>query len=400
MYFLIFMILQVLFSIYFFIKSIKTKDNKNWLILFSLNIAFFISVVLIGNYSITKDWNFFKYLVLVCFIGLFVYIPLLFLEAIFKIIDTRKNKKQKNIVTKLEKKAKIKAIIIPLIFVVLSTVFICGIDYSKYIFQKRGEINTYNNVRIKEINKMANFLNKKYNINIQENDCIYYREQDYTRHSDILGNGTTYNIPFIAVFEIDNEQITVADRKGFISDNKQLKELNDMIINYYYKKTGIKFDYVEFGKSYIGSWSGKDNIINTVLQTKFNTLITDQNIEQFINYILQEPDLCIKFYIKENDKNNLEKQIDNITQKLEYLRNYALVEVYGYDGHLTVKHKEIEFPKEHKNYGNLSEDYDDGYKYFGCYYIDEASSDFTFSLRSYSTIGESINGWKYRVINE
>ncbi len=282
---------------------------------------------------------------------------------------------------------------------VLSTVFICGIDYCKYILQKRGEINTYNNVKIKEINKMANFLNKKYNINIQENDCIYYREQDYTRHSDILGNGTTYNIPFIAVFEIDNEQITVADRKGFISDNKQLKELNDIIINYYYKKTGIKFDYVEFGKSYIGSWSGNDNIINTVLQTKFNTLINDQNIEQFINYILQEPDLCIKFYIKEDDKDNLEKQIDNITQKLEYLRNYALVEVYGYDGLLTVKHKEIEFPKEHKNYGNLSEDYDDGYK-FGCYYIDEASSDFTFSLRSYSTIGESINGWKYRVINE
>ena len=155
----------------------------------------------------------------------------------------------------LERNIKTKAITIPLILITLLTLFLCVFDYSKYVIQQRGELNTYNNVKKKEINKMASFLNDKYNINIQESDCIYYREQDYTRHSDILGNGSTYNIPYITVFKNNNELITVVDRKGFISDNRQLRDLNDILINYYYQKTGIKFDYIEFNKSYGGSWA-------------------------------------------------------------------------------------------------------------------------------------------------
>lgn len=205
---------------------------------------------------------------------------------------------------------------------------------------------------------MASFLNDKYNINIQESDCIYYREQDYTRHSDIFGNGSTYNIPYITVFKNNNELITVVDRKGFISDNRQLRDLNDILINYYYQKTGIKFDYIEFNKSYGGSWSGNDNIINAVLQTKFNTLITDKNIEQFLEYILQESDLSISFYIKDNSENNIETLKYNITNELEYLREYdniEIVKVYGYVGQLDIKYDEIEFPNEHRYYGNSVE---------------------------------------------
>ena len=404
--FIILFVLQLIFNIYFLIKSIKKKDNKNWLILFSLSISSLISVTLVGAYSLTNRYlglDVLGYLA-ICFFALCAYLLLLIVNSIFKIVEVKKNKKQSIIPKRLEKNIKKRAIIIPLILITLLTLIVCGFDYSKYVLHQRGEINTYNNVKNKEINKMANFLNDKYKMNIQESDCIYYREQDYTRHSGIFGNSFTYNIPYISVFKINNKRITVVDRKGFISDNRQLKDINDILINYYYQKTGIKFDYIEFNKSYGGSSTGNDNIINSVLQTKFNTLITDKNIEQFLNYVLQESDLSISFYIKDNSVNDMETLKYNIINELEYLRNYTnieIIKVYGYEGELAINHEEIEFPNEHKDYGTSSDDYYDGYK-FGCYYIDSSSTKFTFSLimdldRGYTSgTGELINGWKYR----
>ena len=406
---IILFILQSIFNIYFLIKSIKSKDNRNWLILFSINISSIISVVLIGIYALSNPflgWNGLGYL-LICFLSLCADLFLLMVNSIFKIIEVRKNKKQNIIPETLNRNVKNKAIIIPLILITLSTLSLCGFDYSKYVIEQRGELNTYNNIKKKEINKMASFLSNKYNINIQENDCIYYREQDYTRHSDIFGNGSTYNIPYITVFRYNDEIITVADRKGFISDNRQLGELNEILTKYYYQKTGIKFDYIGFRKSYVGSWNGNDNIINIVLQTKFNELITDKNIEQFLDCILKESDLSISFYIKDDNENNIETLKYNIINELEYLREYnniEIVKVYGYIGQLDIKYDKIEFPDEHKDYGNSSDDYYDGYK-FGCYYLDTTSNNFTFSLsmdlnRGYTTEkGELINGWKYLVIN-
>lgn len=406
---ILFTLQLIIFDIYFLIKSIKTKDNRNWLLLFSLNISSLINIALIGGYSLTNrylGWDAFGYLA-ICFLALCSHLFLLILNFIFKIIEVRKNKKQNIIPKTLERNIKNKAIIIPFMIITLLTLTLCGLDYSIYVIQQRGELNTYNNVKSKEISKMASFLNNKYNINIQENDCIYYREQDYTRHSDIFGNGSTYNIPYIAVFETNNEKITVVDRKGFISDNKQLKDLNQLLTDYYQEKTGINFEYVEFRKSYVGSWIGNDNIINAVLQTKFNTLITVKNIEQFLNCILQESDLSMSFYIKDSSENNIETLKYNITNELEYLREYTnidIVNVYGYTGQLDIKHKEIEFPEEHKNYVNSSDDYYDEYK-FGCYYIDTTSNKLTFSLsmdldRGYTTgTEESINGWKFQILN-
>ena len=40
--------LEFIFDIYFLVKSIKTRDNRNWLILFSINVSSIISVFLFG----------------------------------------------------------------------------------------------------------------------------------------------------------------------------------------------------------------------------------------------------------------------------------------------------------------------------------------------------------------
>ena len=74
---------------------------------------------------------------------------------------------------------------------------------------------------------------------------------------------------------------------------------------------------------------------------------------------------CFTFYIKDNSVNDIETLKYNIINELEYLRNYTnieIIKVYGYEGELAIKHEEIEFPNEHKDYGNSSDDYDDGYK--------------------------------------
>ena len=88
--------LQLIFNIYFLIKSIKTKDNRNWLILFSINISSIISVALVGGYTLSNQylgWDGLGYL-LICFFALCAYLFLLIVNFIFKIIEVRKNKKQ------------------------------------------------------------------------------------------------------------------------------------------------------------------------------------------------------------------------------------------------------------------------------------------------------------------
>lgn len=406
--FIILFLLEVIFDIYFLVKSLKTRDNRNWLILFSINISSTISVILVSWYTLfsTEYSGVGLEYFIIYFWEFCINFLLLVISSIFKIIEARNNKKQNTIPIVLNRKVKCKAIIIPLILITLFTSCLCGFDYLKYVVQKRNVLNTYNNVKKIEVNKMVSFLNDKYNISIKNSDCIYYREQDYTTHYGFLSS-TTFNIPYITVFKYNNELITVTDRKGFISDNRQLGELNGILTNYYYKKTGIKFDYIEFSKSFGGSWCGNDNVINIILQTKFNELITDDNIEQFLNYILQEPSLSISFYINNDNENDIELLKDNIIDKLEYLREYdnvQIVDIYGYTGQLDIKHQEIEFPEEHKDYGISTDDVNDEYK-FGCYYQDNSSANYTFLLsmdlnRGYSTEkGKFVNGWKYSVIN-
>lgn len=404
---LCFLVAKLIFSIYYFVKSVKTKKNKNWIISFSITVSSLIGSVFIGAYSVWNtylNWDVLNYifLVVLAFCADFI---LFVLNLIFFLLSAKK-KKQNNIVEKTEKSAKIKGIILPVICILLFTTLVCATDYFYYVVESKGELNTYSHIKSREIKKMANFLNEKYDLTVTKEDCTYYREQDYTRHSDIFGNGSNYAIPFISVFEKGDEKITVVNRNGFLSDNRQLDEINEILTRYFYQKTGILFEYIEFQKSYVGSWQGNDNVINEVLQTKCNSRITNRNIEKFFEYILEEPSLSITFYLK-NDNGDIETLKQKIICELEYLREYKNIEilnVYGFGGQLIVQHKEIDFPEEQRDYGNHSDDYNDRHK-FGCYYIDPSSCEFTFSLtmdldRGYlSPNGELINGWVYRKVD-
>ena len=80
---IILFILQLIFNIYFLIKSIKSKDNRNWLILFSINISSIISVVLVVFYALSNQylgWDGLGYL-LICFFALCAYLFLLIVNS-------------------------------------------------------------------------------------------------------------------------------------------------------------------------------------------------------------------------------------------------------------------------------------------------------------------------------
>ena len=394
---LILFLIMIFLNILYFKKSFNNRDNKDIIMFFSFN---FFSLICIILYTVLSIYNSY---VIKSYLFNLIALLLIFLIFIVRIVMIIFKKGSFYVMKrKLETKEKIKAIFLPFLVLLLLFIIFFVIDFSLGYFKTKDKIRKYDEKRTEEILKMVSFINKKYNINVSFDNCIYYREEDYNNHSDFLGNGYDASIPYIGLFEYNNEKITVVDRKGILSDNYQLSDINKLITDYFYNQTGINFDYIEFKKSHYGSYCGNDNIINYVLQEKFNNIINENNVKMFIDEILKVDELSIEFYTRDNNE-QIRKQI---TENLSYLKNYENIEkleVNFYSNELNIVHKEKEFPEEHYNYGNNEDDYDDRYK-FGCIYIDNKNNLINYSMkmdlkRGYSTgNGENINGWVYTKI--
>lgn len=286
-------------------------------------------------------------------------------------------------------------------FIILVLFAVYGAQYSVYRIQYNAELKAYNETRNTELAKMTTHLNEKYSLNLQPDDCVYYREEDYEIHRDFLGNGLRYNIPYIGIFESDGKKITVTDRKGFLSDNCQLDYLLQAIPRYFTKQSGLDIDYVQFEKAYLGSVHGDDNILNTVLQHSFNSLITEENLPEFMELVLQQADLSISFYVKNSaDKDTL---IRRITDKLQYLEDYqniVKVTVYCYDDTLVIDDTSL---NSANNDAPLVINLGNEVRYeFGSYIVvpDKQILKYSASMildRGYTPgNGETINGWVIR----
>ena len=286
-------------------------------------------------------------------------------------------------------------------FIILVLFAVYGAQYSVYRIQYNAELKAYNETRNTELAKMTTHLNEKYSLNLQPDDCVYYREEDYEIHRDFLGNGLRYNIPYIGIFESDGKKITVTDRKGFLSDNCQLDYLLQAIPRYFTKQSGLDIDYVQFEKAYLGSVHGDDNILNTVLQHSFNSLITEENLPEFMELVLQQTDLSISFYVKNSaDKDTL---IRRITDKLQYLEDYqniVKVTVYCYDDTLVIDDTSL---NSANNDAPLVINLGNEVRYeFGSYIVvpDKQILKYSASMildRGYTPgNGETINGWVIR----
>lgn len=369
--FMIWFLLLLIMQIVYLVKSVKTKHNKNWIGLFAIISSSILSTILLCFYSlfygINGEWK----IILVFILGvvsIIIYTIMLIISIILKVLEVKKHKKLNIIREKMKKKTLQKAIIIPILIIILISICMCVVDYSKYIIQEKIETKRYNETKQIKIEEMANFINKKYNMNIDIEDSIYYREEDYSIHTGFFGNGKKYNIPYITVFEKGNQKITVANRKGVISDNAQLKDVNYYIGDYFGEIVDTDIDFVQIRKTYNGNI--QDDTINSILQNGFNKKITQNNINDFIDEIFKEDDLELLFYVKDTDDRI--GLINTLTLKLSYLKKYnnikrIMIYIYDKNEKLLVNNIEKELNERYKQY-NIADDYSDDYK-FGYYYV-------------------------------
>lgn len=391
---ILFFIILFLVQIFYLVKSISTHDNRNWVYLFSSIAGSVLSVILLFVYWINggyDDWSlslglFYIFWCAGIFLGYFV---ILLAGIIFKIVEIRRLKKEEITRSKLERNLIKKRLITPFTAIVLLSVVIISIDFIVHNIEVYTEKLSYSQTKNEELKKMTDFVNHKYNTNFKITDCIYYREEDYSDHRDIFGMGKTYNIPYLGIFQNNMKKITVADRKGKLSDDGQLKELNFYIGNYFSKIVGKKIDFVQVKKAHNGNI--EDDTINFVIQEKFGDKLTEKNMDNFMNIILKQEDLELLFYIKESW--NIEELIREVTNKLNYLENYVNIErivLYFYDKEEELIINKIQKIKEYGEHQYTkavsSNDYYDDYK-FDYYYVPN-------NFEKFSLDSDDLNSYK------
>ena len=245
-------------------------------------------------------------------------------------------------------KTRLKLTVFPFLLIIFVLISLCAVDYSYYKYKEQQEIKKYNEIKKEEIKKMVSFINDKYDINFKEKDCIDYVEKDYSTRGFLP---TTYNIPYIAVFKQNNETITVIDRKGFISDNRQLKDIHYIIGDYFTSITGINIEFADLG----------EYTVNSVLEYDFNKKITHENINKFIDIALKKEDFQLIFYVK--DTVIKEDLISDLISKFNHLKSLTDdIEVYFYksDEELLVKFDDNKVDNEEDKYETTpnNDDYD------------------------------------------
>ena len=369
-------------------KSVKTKNNRNWLILFTLIFSSIISLFLLANYwENHSSQRTLSEILGSFFVIVFLFIAnfgILFISIIIKILETLRFKKKGIIRDKIDIKTRLKLTVFPFLLIIFVLISLCAADYAYYKYKEQQEIKKYNEVKKEEVKKMVTFINDKYDINFKEKDCIDYVEKDYSTRGFLP---ITYNIPYIAVFKQNNETITVIDRKGFISDNRQLKDIHYIIGDYFTSITGINIEFADLG----------EYTINSVLEYNFNKKITHDNIDKFIDIASKKEDFQLIFYVK--DTVIKEDLINDFISKFNYLKSLTDdIEVYFYksDEELLVKFDDKKAYNEEDKYETTPNN--DDYDKFGKYYVD---NDFTYflgttllyDLRNHQC--KEINGWNF-----
>ena len=167
--------------------------------------------------------------------------------------------------------------------------------------------------------KMVEYLNEKYGYNVSAYQCIYFRNEDYSFHGGLVG-GTTYDIPYIGIFEYEGRYITVADTHGFMGDDNQLDEVSDLLCSHFEETLGISPFRVEL-------WDGMS--FNEVLLRKFNERLTPENIGGYMQKILdseEETRMLLYFHAEED----IDRQIEEITAQFSRFRGNTGLSSIGF----------------------------------------------------------------------
>ena len=222
--------------------------------------------------------------------------------------------------------------IMPLAVGVFMIVAIIAGFYFTGEYNKRGTLESYASVKAKEIKAMADYLNAKYGLNVSSQDVIYYLERDTNKYHTYGLSYETADIPYYAIFKVGSEEIAVADRDNRLSDNRQLKEIDKLIVDYFEDNTGISFNYINFSlpNSDIAIPCIEYNAINKILQTEMSDLLTKNNIDLLDQKLLNIDRLKINFYIKDSVK----VYPYEVAEHLSFLQDYTNIDeltIWFYD---------------------------------------------------------------------
>ena len=402
---IILFIVAFIVQAYFLYTAFKKKDNKYWIMLFSLILSSILGCFIIGLYEIVDiDRTDMEGLVIfiLCILAGLVYAGVFILSIILKFIEKSLVNKSGKVRETLSKDTKKVAIVMPLLCTVFVAFTFCSFDYGRYEARDYIEEKRYDSVKEKKIIEMVKYLNDKYDSEYTVSDLVYYREENYDDDGGWFYS-EYFNIPYIGIFDNGEKKITVADRKGILSDNGQLGEVNVLISDYFSEITGVKIDFVNIRDDYS---SFEDNHIGMTMQNGFNELITKDNVDLFFKELLKGDCVELIFYVK--DGKDREEKLNLLTSKLNYLakENIDSLVIYFYDENeeLVIKEKMLDLTGDHKyGYdGENTSDYDDECK-FGYYSISNNHEFYTnyidnegiYTVVAYSK-EKNDKGYKYR----
>lgn len=396
-------IIAFIIQVYILYKAFKTKDNKCWIALFSFIVSSILSCFIIGFYEIVDiDRTDTEGLVIfiLCILAGLVYAGVFILSLVLKFIEKALVNKSGKVRETLSKETKQTAIAIPLLCTVFVACTFCSFDFGRYEIRDYIEEKRYEEVKKKKLVEMVNYLNNKYDTDFTVSDNIYYREENYEDDGGWFYS-EYYNIPYIGIFDNGKEKITVADRKGILSDNAQIDEINYLVADYYSDITGVDIEYVHIKERYSDL---EDNHINMVLQNGFNEIITKDNVDLFMKDVFKGECVELLFYVKEGE--DREEQLNLLTSNLSFLEreNIDNIAIYFYksDEDLIIEEKKLDLYGDHK-YDEIDTEYDDSYDdcKFGYYYVPNSHETYsnverenTFTLIAYSLKRNSY-GYKY-----
>lgn len=406
-------IIAFIIQVYILYKAFKTKDNMCWIALFIFIVSSILSCFIIGFYEIVDiDRTDTEGLVIVilCILAGLVYAGVFILSLVLKFIERTLVNKSGKVRETLSKEKKQTAIAIPLLCTVFVACTFCSLDFGRYEIRDYIEEKRYEEVKKKKLVEMVNYLNNKYDTDFTVSDNIYYREENYEDDGGWFYS-EYYNIPYIGIFDNGKEKITVADRKGILSDNAQIDEINYLVADYYSDITGVDIEYVHI-KDRCSDL--EDNHINMLLQNGFNEIITKDNVDLFMKDVFKGECVELLFYVK--DSEDREEQLNLLTSNLSFLEreNIDNIAIYFYksDEDLIIEEKKLDLYGDHK-YDEIDTEYDDSYDdcKFGYYYVPNSHETYgnverenTFTLIAYSLKRNSY-GYKYndkntRLLNE
>ena len=349
-------------------------------------------------------------IVILCILAGLVYAGVFILSIILKLIEKSLVNKSGKVRETLSKETKKAAVVMPLLCTVFVAFTFCSFDYGRYEARDYIEEKRYESVKEKKIIEMVKYLNDKYDSEYTVSDLVYYREENYDTDGGWF-HTEHFNIPFIAIFDNGEKKITVADRKGILSDNGQLGEVNVLISDYFSDITGVDVDFVQIIDEYT---MDEKNHIGMTIQNGYNTLITEDNIDLFLKELFKGDSVEIIFYVKDGE--DREEKLDLLTSKLRFLEQSPLdnivIYLYPENEELIIEEKKLDLVGDHKYGfdGENTSDYDDECK-FGYYYVPNSKESYRYFEREneFTVIAYSLRrnsyGYKYndkdtRLLNE